>query len=181
MKRRSRLVITCVTAIFLAFAVILVFLQGRQSPHQSLLKELDVSDVEYISIYKSTGEAEARLSEDDVPEVVQLLNMVNLTGAGTQDYADQFSLRRPMFHICLKDGREFDFSAWEPYFIINTETFGEGFGYSLKEKNIVTGSGYRLLRTVHAYYDYNYGNYNYNVCVTLRKTYDNLCRAYFYR
>ena len=181
MKRQSRLAIVCVAAVFLAFAVILAILQSRQSPHQSLLKELDVSNVEYISIYKSSGEAEARLSEDDVPEVVQLLNMVNLTGAGTQDYADQFSLRRPMFHICLKDGKEFDFSAWYPYFIINTKTFGEAFGYSLNEKNVVTGSGYRVLRTADGYYGGSYGDYNYNVCVTLRITYNNLCRAYLYR
>lgn len=181
MIRRSGLAIACVIAVFLVFAVILICLQSRQSPHQSLLKELDASDVEYISIYKSSGEAEARLSEDDVSEVVQLLNMVNLTGAGTQDYADQFYFRRPMFHICLKDGREFDFSAWQPYYIINTETFGEGFGYSLEAENAVTGSGYRFQRTTDNYYGYNYGNYNYDVCVNLRKTYDSLCRAYFYR
>ena len=176
MKGRSRLAITCIIAVFLVFAIILVFLQSRQSPHQSLLKELDASDVEYISIYKSSGEAEARLSEDDVSEVVQLLNMVNLTGAGTKDYADQFSRRRPMFHICLKDGREFDFSAWNPYFIINTEIFGEEFGYSLNEKNVVTGSGYKILITRRFHSDLNY-----SVCTVLRITYDNLCRAYFSR
>ena len=181
MIRRNRLAVICVIAVFLAFAVLLGCLQSGQSPHQSLLKELVASDVESISIYKSSGEAEARLSEDDVSEVVRLLNLVNLTGAGTRDYADQFSLRRPMFHIRLKDGREFDFSAWYPYYIINTETFGEEFGYSLKEKNAVTGSGYRFRRTADAYYGYDYGNYNYDVCVALRKTYDSLCRAYFYR
>ena len=174
--RRNRLAVICVIAVFLVFAVILVCLQSRRSTHQSLLKELDVSDVEYISIYASYGEREARLSEDDVSEVAQLLNMVNLTGAGTKDYADQFSRRRPMFHICLKNGKEFDFSAWMPYYIINTETFGEEFGYSLNEKNVVTGSGYRILITRRFHSDLNY-----SVCVVLRLTYDNLCRTYFSR
>ena len=176
MIRRSRLAVICVIAVFLVFAVILICLQSGQSPHQSLLKELDASDVEYISIYKSSGEREARLSEDDVSEVVQLLNMVNLTGAGTKDYADQFSRRRPMFHICLKDGMEFDFSAWQPYYIINTENFGEEFGYSLNEKNVVTGSGYKILITRRFHSDLDY-----SVCVVLRITYDNLCRTYFSR
>ena len=111
-----------------------------------------------------------------MPEVVWLLNMVNLTGTGTRDYADQFSRRRPMFHICLKDGREFDFSAWEPYFIIDTETFGEEFGYFLNEKNTVTGSGYRFPLTQRLHSDLNY-----SVCVNFQITYDNLCRAYFPR
>lgn len=176
MKKRGRLAVMCVIAVFSVFAVLLVCLQSRRPQHQSLLKELDVSNVEYISIYKSFGEAEERLSEDDVSEVVQLLNMVNLTGAGTKDYADQFSRRHPMFHICLKDGREFDFSAWQPYYIINTETFGEEFGYSLNEKNTVTGSGYRFPMTQRFHSDINY-----IVCVNLRITYDNLCRAYFPR
>ena len=176
MRTPRRLVITCVIAVFLAFAAVLICLQNGRPQHQSLLKELDVSNVEYISIYASYGKREARLSKDDVSEVVQLLNMVNLTGSGTQDYADQFSRRHPMFHICLKDGREFDFSAWEPYFIINTETFGEEFGYSLNEKNVVTGSGYRILITRRFHSDLNY-----SVCVVLRITYDNLCKAYFPR
>lgn len=176
MKKRSRLAMICVIAVFLAFAAILIWLQSGRPQHQRLLKELDVSNVEYISIYRSFGEVEARLSEDDVLEVIQLLNMVNLTGAGTKDYADQFSRRRPMFHICLKNGKEFDFSAWNPYYIINTETFGEEFGYSLNEKNVVTGSGYRILITRRSHSDLNY-----SVCVNLRIIYDNLCKAYFPR
>lgn len=168
----KRPVIACVSGVVVAFAVLLFCLQGRQSPHPSLLAELDVSDVEYISVYASYGDEDAKLSEDDTAEIVRQLNTVNLTGAGTQDYAAHFSLRQPMFHVRLKDGLEFDFSAWKPYYIINTETFGEKFGYSLEDGNaVVTGNGYRLLNN----------RYNNDVCNHLRITYDALCRKYFPR
>lgn len=139
MWKRNRLVIACSVAVFLVFAAILICLQSRGPQHQNLLKELNVSNVEYISIYASYGEQEARLSENDSTEIVRQLNMVNLTGSGTQDYAAQFSLRHPMFHIRLKAGAEFDFSAWKPYYIINTVNFGEKFGYSLESTAAVTG------------------------------------------
>lgn len=176
MKRvgnRNRLVIVCVVIVFLGFAGLLTCVQASRPRHQSLLKELDIADVEYISIYASYGEQTARLSENDAAEIVRQLNTVNLTGSGTQDYAVQFSLRHPMFHIRLKDGMEFDFAAWKPYYIINTETFGEKFGYSLKGENVVTGSGYRLRGGTNSY--------NYDVCNHLRITYDALCRNYFPR
>lgn len=182
MRKQGKLIISCVVVVFLVFAALLAWLQARGPQHQSLLKGLDVPDVEYISIYASYGEREARLSEDDVSEIVLQLNQVNLTGSGTQDYADQFSLRHPMFHIRLKDGMEFDFSAWRPYFIINTENFGERFGYSLGDENIVTGSGYRIRGGVAmVVIDYDADAYNYDVCAYLRMTYDRLCAAYFPR
>ena len=167
---QKKLVVGCLFAVVLAFAVLLTCLQSRQAPHQDLLAELDVSDVEYISIYAPYGEGEAQLSEDDTAEIVRQLNMVNLTGAGTQDYAAHFSLRHPMFHVRRKDGVEFDFSAWKPYYVINTETFGERFGYSLEDAP-VTGSGYLLLSK----------HYDEDICNHLRITYDAVCRKYFPR
>ena len=168
----NRLVVTCLSSVALAFAILLAYLQGKQPPHQDLLAKLDMSDVEYISVYASYGDGEARLSEDDAAEILRQLNAVKLTGAGTQDYAAYFSLRHPMFHVRLKDGVEFDFSAWRPYYVINMEIFGERFGYSLEDAP-VTGSGYRLLSTQ--------DHYNDDICDHLRRTYDALCRKYIPR
>lgn len=182
MKKQSRPVVVGVAAVFLVLAVLLTCLQASRPRHQDLLKGLDVSEVESISIYASYGDREAKLSENDVSEIVQQLNQVNLTGSGTQDYAVHFSLRHPMFHIRLTDGMEFDFAAWKPYYVINTENFGERFGYSLEDENVVTGSGYRIRggRTM-ATIGYDAGGYNYDVCSYLLKTYERLCIAYFPR
>lgn len=182
MRKQGKLIISCVVVVFLVFAALLAWLQARGPQHQSLLKELDASDVEYISIYAALGEREARLSEEDAAEIVSQLNQVNLTGSGTGDYGSHFSRRWPMFHIQLKDGMEFDFSAWRPYFILNTENFGENFGYSLEDGSAATGSGYRLRGSVAmVVIDYNADAYNYDVCAYLRMTYDRLCAVYFPR
>lgn len=175
MRKPTGPVVICISAVIVIFAVLLVCLQSRQSPHQSLLAELDVSDVEYIGIYASYGDGEARLSVDDAAEIVRQFSTVHLTGAGTQDYASHFSLRHPMFHVRLKDGTEFDFSAWKPYYIINTETFGEKFGYSLEDA-AVTGSGYLLPGAWN-----HFNRCDADVCNHLRRTYDALCREYFPR
>lgn len=183
MKKENRLVIVSAAAVFLVFAVVLVCLQAARPRHQDLLKGLDVSDVESISIYEPYGEQrKAQLSEEDVSDIVRQLNTVNLTGSGTKDYADDFLLGYAMYHIRLKDGMEFDFTAWfpgeQPYYIINTENFGERFGRSLGDECAATGSGYRIepgART--GCFDLGY---NYNVCKQLQKTYNSLCRAYFY-
>lgn len=176
--KQKRLVVGCLSAVILAFTAFLVCLQGRQSPHQDLLAKLDVSDVEYISVYASGEDREARLSDEDAAEIVRQLSTVHLIGVGTQDYADHFSLRHPMFHVRLTDGLEFDFAAWKPYYVINTETFGERFGYSMGDVP-VTGSGYLILNTWNYYSAWRY--HDNDVCNHLRKTYDNLCRKYFLR
>lgn len=175
-RRGNRLVAICVAAIFLAFVAFLTYLQNERisHQHQNLLADLDMPDVAYISIYASYGKETALLSESDAAEIVHQLNTVNLIGSGTQDYATDFSLRPSMFHICRNDGVEYDFSAWEPYYIINTETFGEKFGYSLEGGNAaVTGSGYRIPGARHSR--------SHEICIHLRQTYDALCREYFPR
>lgn len=127
--RNKKTPIAGLAALVVLVAGIVVSWQTSHPDMRTVLKRLDVSQVESIAVYRShfspALEPETGISESDAERVVSLLRQVRLSGEPTQDYANWQGLNiHPFFHVKLKNGTEFDFSACPPFFLTNTENLG---------------------------------------------------------
>lgn len=132
-----------VAALVLLFVGIVICWHAWRSQTRYILKRLNLSNVESISVYSLNHRNEAELSETEAFAVICQLNKVELVGKGTQQFMEYAGGHGPMFHIKLKDKTEIDFEAGFPFYIINMEKFG----YQTKEKTF----GYRVADTHEEY------------------------------
>ena len=82
---------------------------------------LEVSQVKNISVYSLSAEEMAELSSEDAADLIAQLNKVELRGNGTNEFLEYSGIQYKMFHIELKNGTVFEFSASNPFYIINEE------------------------------------------------------------
>lgn len=134
-----------VAALVLLFVGIVICWHAWRSQTRYILKRLNLSNVESISVYSLDLRNEAELSETEAFAVICQLNKVELVGKGTQQYTEYTGRHCPMFHIKLKNGKEIDFGESSPFYNINTEEFG----FPLKEKKKTFG--YRVADTHEEY------------------------------
>lgn len=80
---------------------------------------LPLSEVKNVVLYSMTAVKQQELSESEKAEVLEALADVEWSGTGTQSYLDNDGGVGKMFRLELEDGREIDFSACSPFYIID--------------------------------------------------------------
>ncbi len=127
-KINKTLVIT-----FLFVGIMITYWHVGQSQTRYMLKRLDMSKVESISVYSRNAKQEAELSENEAFGLLCQLNKVELIGRKTKEYTEYAGSEGfPMIHIKLNDGKEIDFATASPFYLIDTEEFG----FQLRSENI---------------------------------------------
>lgn len=127
MKRsRVLIVVSVLSGAILLFACMFEFPLWLWRRSDNQLLHADISQVESISIYANfvpkSGKSEwAVLSEEDAADLMEMLNQVELEGKMTPSFRYYDGVQYLMFHVVLKDQTEYDFSASNPFYILDTD------------------------------------------------------------
>ncbi|MCL2052170.1 MAG: hypothetical protein FWG91_10655 [Lachnospiraceae bacterium] len=113
---KKALIITILIGI--AALMIICFGLILHSP-KYILNNLDISQIESITLYSLSPNEAAVLSENDVSELYELLKQVKITGKSNDDFRYYDGGRWVQFHIKIYNKKGFDFAGSTPFYIIN--------------------------------------------------------------
>ena len=117
-NKKSKKSIAILTIIAIPILIIII---GMQYKKNDMLVNLTESQIDSIFLYSWGGMKQAELSKSETTDLVRQLNKIRLIGRGSDKFKNYGGGTWVMFRITLNDGSEFDFSAFDPFYIINAQ------------------------------------------------------------